>query len=124
MTNTDHKLENFLEKDQSTQLSQWHELADIANEYLSLEQASVETGQKITRQIDQVRTLMGTSNRFEAAITTDIELCSLSLKLARRVYKGDKALINYVDACLYYSDFFPGKFNKAELEAEMQLLQQ
>lgn len=124
MTTTEHKLESFLEKDQPTQLNQWRELAEIAREYLAQEMASVETGQRITRQIDSIRSGMGASENLKPTVSTDIELCSLSLELARRVFKGDKALINYVDACLYYSEFFPAAFNKAELEAEIALLQQ
>lgn len=59
------------------------------------------------------------SSRF---IESDIRLLETSLQIARKLKSKRKILKEILNDILYYSNFYPEKYNKIELEKEINQL--
>ncbi|WP_320053026.1 hypothetical protein [uncultured Acetobacteroides sp.] len=97
-------------------INYWQDLILLANEYLSL--GNIDEQQSLDF-IDCFRGLR--TSRF---IQSDIDMILLdtSLLIARKLKSNRKILKGILDDILYYSDFYPEKYNRDELENEINEL--
>lgn len=117
-----NKLKNFNSLDYKDQLSNWRELLSMANDFINSEKKETELAKELAETIYYHRSLMGSSKAYEGATDIDVDLCEVSLAIARLAYGNSNKLKDYLEAALYYSNFRPNRFNKVELEKEISEL--
>jgi hypothetical protein len=105
---------NSLKPDE--RINHWQELALLANDYLSSENIDDKQNLAFINCIGGLRT----SRFIESDI--DMELLDISLLIARKLKNQRGIVKGILNDILYYSNFYPEKYNKDELEKEINLL--
>lgn len=91
-------------------------LIDLVNEYLINNSKDEPLGVKLVKCIVGVRA----SELINSEV--DMKLIDASLKIARNFTNNRELLIQLLNSALYYSSFYPVKYNRNELESEIQKL--
>lgn len=98
-------------------LSLISDLIAISNNYLSLKEVNNSLGINIISCLSSIRTY-----RFiESEI--DMKLLDFSLLIARKLKGEDKILKGILNDILYYSNFYPEKYDKEALQKEVDRLE-
>jgi hypothetical protein len=115
------EIELLLDKINSFELDQRvsyvNDLIKIASSFIEAcdHDVNVSLGLKILNCIEGIR-----SSRFVES-DIDLELIEISIKIARKI-KDNKSLKSLLKSLLYYSNYFPGKYVKSEIENELKEL--
>jgi hypothetical protein len=110
------RLCNFLELEHASRLSQWQDLMNIAKEFLQHPTDNKKFAKQLAEAIHYHRSLMGSSKAYEGATELDMQFCKLATPIARIGFGNAPPLIDYLKAELYYSQYYPEKFNRDEIE--------
>ena len=94
----------------------WQDLIMLANQYLKSENITDDQSLSLINCINGLRT-----SRF-IQTEIDLELLDASLPIARILNNQKTVLKGILNDILYYSNFYPEKYNKDELEKELNEL--
>lgn len=97
-------------------ISHWEDLILLANEYLSSKYIEDKLSLNFINCISGIR-----SSRFMES-DIDVRLLEISLQIARKIKSNRNILKGILNDILYYSNFYPEKYNKIELEKEINQL--
>lgn len=98
-------------------INAWEDLVDLASFFLNSRSQDISIANKIIECARGVR-----SSKF---IDTDIDikLLNISLEIAHKLKVNPTLLKGLLADALYYSNYFPDKYNKIELEKEIQKIE-
>lgn len=97
-------------------INHWQDLVLLANDYLSSGNIDDKQNLEFINCISGLRT-----SRFIQS-DIDMELLDISLLIARNFKSQRKILKGILNDILYYSNYYPEKYNKIELEKEINQL--
>ena len=117
------RIKEFLELNHKNRLDSWKELLLIGEEFVGLKSDNQSLAKVIADAILDHRSLMGSSKAYESATEIDLALCEVCTPIDRIAYKNSRLLIEFLKSDLYYSNYYPEKFNKSLLENEIKALQ-
>ena len=120
--NIEERITAFLNLDHKIQLDSWEELLSIGNDFLKFDNKNSLLAKKIAESILYHRSLTGSSKAYESAFEIDTDLLFVSIPIARIAYNKSKSLKEFIMAGIYYSDVLPNRFDRDELEKEINQL--
>jgi len=97
-------------------ISYRQDLILLAQNYLVSETISESQSIELINCLNNIRT-----SRFVDS-DIDMELLDISLLIARKLQHHNNILKGILNDILYYSNYYPKKYNKEELEVEIKLL--
>lgn len=103
------------------QMDHWQDFIRISEEIKS-NKGPVELARRMALQISDLRSLMGSSKKYESATEIDAKLCDAALSMARIGFQGME-LKPYLESALYYSSYFPSFFNAEILRLELEQIE-
>ena len=121
--NLNIRIETFLSLNPIEMLNEWKELLSIGNEFVEGNYDDEKLARKIADAILSHRSLMGSSKAYEAAFDIDTDLLEVSIPIARIAYGKTKPLISFLKSGIYYSTVLPNRFDKAQLQEEIENIQ-
>jgi len=89
------------------------ELLDLVSKFENINTKTITLGLNIVDCLQGIRT-----SRFIES-DTDIKLLEASLKITRSLKSQKKLLKGLLNDAIYYSGYYPKKYNKSELEKEL-----
>ena len=114
--NTEDKINYINSLALDKRISQWEDLILLSNDYLNSQNIEDKLSLNFINCLSGLR-----SSRFiESDI--DIRLLETALQIARKLKGNRKILKGILNDILYYSNFYPEKYNKIELEREINQL--
>jgi hypothetical protein len=98
-------------------INAWKDLCDLASFFLTSKSQDITIAYKIIECAKGIR-----SSRF---IDSDIDITflNISLEIAYKFNVNPKLLKELLINALYYSNYFPDKYNKIEIEKEIQKIE-
>lgn len=92
------------------------ELLEFASKFKNLNNNNETLGLKVINCLQGIR-----SSRFIDS-DMDLKLLDASLTIARNLNTHKKLLIGLINDAIYYSNYYPKKYNKSDLEKELKTI--